>query len=88
MLFAQKAPEGEFLSAKPPWGAPAALSEPLGAIGWAGDKLEPGLRHPQGFRRANASEAQVLHELALAFSLWPDKKIQDSSWFEIGYGGP
>ena len=65
MLFAQKAPEGGFLSAKPPWGAPAALSEPFGAIGWAGVKLQPGLRHPEGFRLANASEAQVLHELEL-----------------------
>jgi hypothetical protein len=64
-MFLQDAPEGGFLSSQLPQGASAALNVPFALRGRAGDKVGPTLRHRQGIRLANASEPQLLYELAL-----------------------
>jgi len=64
-VLLRDAPEGGFLSAQPPQGASAALDEPLALRGRAREEVGPTLRHRQGIRLANASEPQLLHELAL-----------------------
>jgi len=53
------------LSSKPQPGASAALDEPFGVRATAADKAAAKLKSRQGVRLPNASESQILRELAL-----------------------
>jgi hypothetical protein len=53
------------LSSKPQHGASAALDEPFGVTATAADEAGTKMKSRQGFRLLNASESQILRELAL-----------------------
>jgi len=57
--------EGQLLSSKPQQGASAALDEPFGVTATAADEAGTKVKSRQGFRLLNASESQILRELAL-----------------------
>ena len=59
------APEGRLLSSKPQPGASAALDEPFGVTATAADEAGTKVKSRQGVRLPNASESQILRELAL-----------------------
>ncbi len=63
--FLRVAPEGQLLSSKPQQGASAALDQPFGATATAADQAATKVKSPQGLRLPNASESQILCELAL-----------------------
>ena len=75
--FLRVAPEGRLLSSKPQQGASAALDEPFGVTATAADEAGTKLKSPQGVRLPNASESQILRELALS--------IIDNSNFMIAF---
>jgi site-specific recombinase XerD len=54
------------LSSKPQHGASAALDEPFGVTATAADEAGTKMKSRQGFRLLNASESQILRELALS----------------------
>jgi hypothetical protein len=54
------------LSSKPQQGASAALDQPFGVTATAADQAGTKVKSPQGVRLPNASESQILRELALA----------------------
>jgi hypothetical protein len=54
------------LSSKPQHGASAALDEPFGVTATAADEAGTKMKSRQDFRLLNASESQILRELALA----------------------
>jgi hypothetical protein len=60
------APEGQLLSSKPKQGASAALDQPFGVTAPAADEAGTKVKCPQGVRLPNASESQILRELALS----------------------
>jgi len=60
------APEGRLLSSKPQQGASTALDEPFGVTATAADEAGTKVKSPQGVRLPNASESQILRELALS----------------------
>jgi hypothetical protein len=53
------------LSSKPQQDASAALDEPFGVTATAADEAGTKVKSRQGFRLLNASESQILRELAL-----------------------
>jgi hypothetical protein len=53
------------LSSKPQHGASAALDEPFGVTATAADEAGTKMKSRQDFRLLNASESQILRELAL-----------------------
>jgi hypothetical protein len=53
------------LSSKPQQGASAALDEPFGVTATAADEAGTKVKSRQGVRPPNASESQILRELAL-----------------------
>jgi len=53
------------LSSKPQPGASAALDEPFGVTATTADEAGTKVKSQQGFRLLNASESQILRELAL-----------------------
>jgi hypothetical protein len=55
------------LSSKPQQGASAALDEPFGVTATAADEAGTKVKSRQGVRPPNASESQILRELALVF---------------------
>jgi hypothetical protein len=61
------APEGRLLSSKPQQGTSAALDEPFGVTATAADEAGTKVKSRQGAHLPNASESQILRELALAF---------------------
>src|SRR6266571_4313000 len=63
--FLRVAPEGRLLSSKPQQGASAALDEPFGVTATAADQAGTKVKSRQGVRLPNASESQILRELAL-----------------------
>ncbi len=67
--FLRVAPEGQLLSSKPQQGASAALDQPFGATATAADQAATKVKSPQGLRLPNASESQILCELALSNQL-------------------
>src|SRR5437016_6910901 len=67
--FLRVAPEGRLLSSKPQQGASAALDEPFGITATAADQAAAKLKPRQGIRLSNATEPQVLHELALRWRM-------------------
>jgi hypothetical protein len=56
------------LSSKPQQGASAALDEPFGVTATTADEAGTKVKSQQGFRLLNASESQILRELALLLS--------------------
>ena len=64
-MLLRDAPEGGFLSSQLPQGASAALDEPFGVTATAADEAGTKMKSRQGFRLLNASESQILRELAL-----------------------
>ena len=65
------APAGRLLSSKPQHGASAALDEPFGVTATAADEAGTKVKSRQDFRLLNASESQILRELALLQSPIP-----------------
>src|SRR6266581_6829944 len=63
--FLRVAPEGRLCSSKPQQGAVAALDEPFGVTATAADQAGTKVKSRQGVRLPNASESQILRELAL-----------------------
>ena len=59
------APEGRLLSSKPQQGTSAALDEPFGVTATAADEAGTKVKSRQGAHLPNASESQILRELAL-----------------------
>jgi hypothetical protein len=53
------------LSSKPQQDASAALNEPFGVTATTADEAGTKVKSRQGFRLLNASESQILRELAL-----------------------
>jgi hypothetical protein len=58
------------LSSKPQQGASAALDEPFGVTATAADEAGTKVKSRQGVRPPNASESQILRELALTFKFF------------------
>src|SRR6266705_5048175 len=75
--FLRVAPEGRLLSSKPQQGASTALDEPFGVTATAADEAGTKLKSPQGVRLPNASESQILRELALTGGLEANFKLED-----------
>ena len=62
------------MSSKPQQGASTALDEPFGVTATAADEAGTKVKSPQGVRLPNASESQILRELALS-SVVPESKV-------------
>jgi hypothetical protein len=62
------------LSSKPQQGTSAALDEPFGVTATAADEAGTKVKSRQGAHMPNASESQILRELALRFGA--DSSIQ------------
>jgi hypothetical protein len=65
------------LSSKPQQGASAALDEPFGLTATAAGEAAAKLKSRQGVRLPNASESQILRELALASLVDVKNPIED-----------
>jgi hypothetical protein len=65
------------LSSKPQQDASAALDEPFGVTATAADEAGTKVKSRQGFRLLNASESQILRELALAISSFTAVDLDD-----------
>ena len=73
------APAGRLLSSKPQHGASAALDEPFGVTATATDEAGTKMKSRLGFRRLNASESQILRELALSGGAVVENSLGDDA---------